>query len=115
MVVQPIPRLDPTMPGTALDIPATGRVTVEPMRRPDPVRERYPFGKPRLPDTEDEFFYPNRPYVLVPVPIDPEIGQPIRPSPGTAAWYDYCSAKYRSFDRSTGMFTNYHGQKRLCR
>ena len=38
-----------------------------------------------------------------------------RPAPWTAAWYDYCSARYRSFNPRTGYFTTYRGHKRFCR
>lgn len=31
------------------------------------------------------------------------------------AWYDYCRAKYRSFNAKTGYYTTYSGRKRFCR
>lgn len=31
------------------------------------------------------------------------------------AWYDYCAARYRSFDPYTGTFQPYHGPRRICR
>ncbi len=37
------------------------------------------------------------------------------PRPGTKAWYNYCSAKYRSFNPSTGMYTAYSGKQYPCR
>lgn len=38
-----------------------------------------------------------------------------RPAPWTAAWYDYCHARYRSFNPHTGYFTTYSGRQRFCR
>ncbi len=38
-----------------------------------------------------------------------------RPAPWTAAWYDYCTARYRSFDPRTGYFVTYSGHRRFCR
>lgn len=38
-----------------------------------------------------------------------------RPQPWTPAWYDYCSARYRSFDPSTGYFLAYSGNYKFCR
>lgn len=34
--------------------------------------------------------------------------------PWSAAWYDDCSARYRSFNRRTGYYTTYSGQKKFC-
>ncbi len=34
--------------------------------------------------------------------------------PWTPAWYQYCSSKYRSFNRNTGYFTTYGGEQRFC-
>ena len=36
------------------------------------------------------------------------------PAPWTDEWYAYCSAKYRSFDPSTGTYQPYSGPRRLC-
>lgn len=38
-----------------------------------------------------------------------------RPAPWTGAWYDYCSARYRSFNPHTGYFVTYSGHRRFCR
>ena len=38
-----------------------------------------------------------------------------RPRPWTAAWYDYCSARYRSFNPNTGYYRTYSGRYRFCR
>ncbi len=37
------------------------------------------------------------------------------PRPWTAAWYDYCSARYRSFNPDTGYYRTYSGRYRFCR
>lgn len=36
------------------------------------------------------------------------------PAPWSEEWYEYCAAKYRSFDPDTGQFTTYSGRKKLC-
>ncbi|WP_248304474.1 BA14K family protein [Breoghania sp. L-A4] len=38
-----------------------------------------------------------------------------RPRPWTPAWYDYCRAKYRSFNPRTGYYLAYSGRYRMCR
>ena len=35
--------------------------------------------------------------------------------PGTAAWEDYCAAKYASFNRDTDTYTSLSGKQRPCR
>jgi hypothetical protein len=37
------------------------------------------------------------------------------PSSGDSDWVAYCSAKYRSFDPSTGTFMGYDGIRHECR
>ncbi|MGH6874575.1 MAG: BA14K family protein [Aestuariivirgaceae bacterium] len=37
------------------------------------------------------------------------------PRPGSPAWYDYCEAKYRSFDPDTGMYLASSGSWKPCR
>jgi hypothetical protein len=37
------------------------------------------------------------------------------PRPGSEAWYDYCEAKYRSFDPDTGMYLSNSGYWKPCR
>ena len=34
--------------------------------------------------------------------------------PWTGEWYDYCRARYRSFNANTGTFTDYDGVKKFC-
>jgi hypothetical protein len=38
-----------------------------------------------------------------------------RPAPGSEEWYEYCEAKYRSFDPDTGMYLANSGRWRPCR
>ena len=56
-------------------------------------------------------YYDNRRYYR-PRPVPVRYG---RPAPWTAAWYDYCSARYRSFNPRTGYFITYSGHRRFCR
>jgi hypothetical protein len=37
-----------------------------------------------------------------------------RLTPGSAAWVDYCSRKYASFDPATGTYKSYKGAERKC-
>ncbi|WP_139183966.1 BA14K family protein [Aureimonas jatrophae] len=37
------------------------------------------------------------------------------PRPWTREWYNYCSARYRSFDARSGTFQPYNGPRQLCR
>lgn len=37
------------------------------------------------------------------------------PEPWTEEWYDYCAAKYRSFNPQTGEFLAYSGEYKQCR
>lgn len=36
------------------------------------------------------------------------------PAAQTPEWYEYCAAKYRSFNPETGMYLAYSGQYRMC-
>ena len=38
-----------------------------------------------------------------------------RREPWSRAWYNYCSARYRSFDARSGTFQPYHGPRQFCR
>ncbi len=38
-----------------------------------------------------------------------------RPRPWTPEWYDYCAARYRSFNPETGYYRTYSGRYRFCR
>lgn len=37
------------------------------------------------------------------------------PAPWSAAWYNYCASKYRSFNPNTGYYTTYSGYQKFCR
>ena len=37
------------------------------------------------------------------------------PQPWTGEWYEYCRARYRSFDANTGYFVGYDGRYYFCR
>ena len=39
----------------------------------------------------------------------------VAPAQGTAEWYSYCAAKYRSFDPATGTYLAFSGERRMCR
>ncbi len=39
----------------------------------------------------------------------------VAPEPWSEEWYDYCHAKYRSFNEETGEFLSYSGEYRMCR
>ena len=38
-----------------------------------------------------------------------------RPTPGSEEWFEYCEAKYRSFDPDTGMYLASSGNWKPCR
>jgi len=38
-----------------------------------------------------------------------------RPAPWSDAWYEYCTAKFRSFNPDTGKYRTYGGEYRMCR
>jgi hypothetical protein len=46
---------------------------------------------------------------------EPDVALAVRPRSGTAAWIEYCSAKYRSFDPETGTYVTYSGEVVPCR
>ncbi|NBN63348.1 BA14K family protein [Microvirga tunisiensis] len=41
-------------------------------------------------------------------------GQGVGYQPWSPAWYDYCRARYRSFNPQTGTYTTYAGEQRFC-
>lgn len=53
-------------------------------------------------------YYAPRPYYAPPQRYS------YRPEPWSPEWYDYCSAKYRSFDPRSGTFQPYRGPRRFC-
>jgi len=53
----------------------------------------------------------NQPRYVAPRYAAPAYG----PRPWTRDWYQYCSARYRSFDPGSGTFQPYNGPRQLCR
>lgn len=53
---------------------------------------------------------PVYPVAPVPGPVSPQAGY----QPWSPAWYQYCSAKFRSFNPATGTYTTYSGVQRFC-
>lgn len=37
------------------------------------------------------------------------------PAPWSDEWYEYCAAKYRSFNSDTGRYRTFGGESKLCR
>lgn len=76
---------------------------------------RYPYG----PGYRGSY---RRNYYIGPRAYHPPYAYPMRlaptyygrPAPWTPAWYDYCFARYRSFDPRDGTFTAYSGRKKFC-
>jgi len=61
----------------------------------------------------NRWLFPAPPPVVVQQPPPVVIAQPVL-VPGTAAWYAYCSRKYRSFDPQTGTYLGYDGIRHAC-
>ena len=59
--------------------------------------------------------HPAPPRYSYPLTIAPQPRWYGRPAPWSPAWFDACSARYRSFDPHTGYFTTYSGRKVFCR
>lgn len=53
---------------------------------------------------------------VVPPPPPPAYYGPVSygPPPWTPEWYDYCDARYRSFNPDTGYFMGYDGYPHFC-
>jgi hypothetical protein len=60
---------------------------------------------------------PREVYVVPPPPPPAYYYGPVAygPPPWTPDWYDYCGARYRSFNPSTGYFMGYDGYPHFCR
>ncbi|WP_299484413.1 BA14K family protein [uncultured Roseibium sp.] len=56
------------------------------------------------------YYAPPPAYYPAPAPV-----VTYRPAPWSPAWYNYCRAKYRSFNPNTGYFLAYSGQYKFCR
>jgi hypothetical protein len=64
------------------------------------------------------YYYGPPAYAYAPPPpryYGPTYYSSYAPPPWTPAWYEFCSAKYRSFDPASGTFQPYHGPRQLCR
>ncbi|WP_244318536.1 BA14K family protein [Roseibium hamelinense] len=64
---------------------------------------------PRYVAPAPNYYYAPRRRYVAPAPVY------YRAQPWTPAWYQYCSAKYRSFNPRTGYYLAYSGQYRFCR
>lgn len=53
-------------------------------------------------------------YVPPAPPRGPAYPAQVGYQPWSPAWYQYCSAKYRSFNPQTGTFTTYQGVQKFC-
>lgn len=60
------------------------------------------------------YYEPDRPAVVMPAPAAPPIVAGA-PEAWSAQWYEYCSSRFRSFEPSTGFYTTYSGDRRMCR
>jgi hypothetical protein len=73
-------------------------------------------SQPRYP----RYYYEPAPVYVAPPPprayyYEPAPVYHARPAPWTAEWYDYCRARYISFDDQTGLFYGYDGRYHFCR
>jgi hypothetical protein len=60
------------------------------------------------------WLFPPKPDVIIVQQPQPIQQQNIVIQPWTAEWYDYCNAKYKSFDAKSGYYTGYDGQQHFC-
>lgn len=60
------------------------------------------------PDYPDTDYYPPAPYGGASVAYGGQI------EPWTRDWYQYCAARYRTFDPRTGTFRGYDGYDHFC-
>ena len=63
------------------------------------------------------YYYDQSPAYYAPPPV---VYQPApvyyaAPEPWSPEWYDYCNARYQSFNPRTGYFLGYDGQYHFCR
>jgi len=80
---------------------AVGAIVMGALAQPEPKGPVYR-GDPL---DDPEYFPP------APQPVN---GGAASLEPWSAAWYDYCEARYRSFDPDTGTYTGYDGRTRFC-
>ncbi len=74
--------------------------------------------------SQPRYYYPD--YYYAPAPVyapPPVVYQPAYqpapvyyggPQPWSPEWYDYCDARYRSFNSRTGYFLGFDGQYHFC-
>ncbi len=105
--------LGPALVGGAIGL-ATGLIIGNSLNQPryaPPPRYRGPVYHPH------RAYRPAPVYRAAPAPVY-RPAPPVysyAPRPWTPEWYDYCHAKYRSFDPASGTFQPYNGPRRLCR
>lgn len=79
---------------------------------------RYPYGPGYAGSYRRNYYvgpHPYQPPYGYPMPLVPAPAYYARPAPWSPAWYDYCFARYRSFNPRTGTFTAYSGRQIFCR
>lgn len=79
------------------------------------------YDEPRYRPVPSYPAYPAYPVYQTPQPIYQAPRYDYRPTyryagmePWTPSWYRACSARYRSFNPSSGTFTGYDGQRHFC-
>jgi hypothetical protein len=81
---------------------AIGAIVMSTLAQPEPKGPIYR-GDP----LDDPQYFP-------PAPRPVSSGGAYSLEPWSDAWFDYCEARYRSFDPNTGTYTAYDGRKRFC-
>ncbi|HHZ10866.1 MAG TPA: BA14K family protein [Rhizobiales bacterium] len=80
---------------------AVGAIVMGALAQPEPKGPVYR-GDP----LDDPSYFPPAPR--------PVGGGDVSLEPWSDAWFDYCEARYRSFDPDTGTFTGHDGRRRFC-
>lgn len=70
-------------------------------------------NQPRYIYREQPRYYRDAPVYYRPAPRAVYAGG--RYEPWSRSWYNYCSARYRSFDPGSGTFQPYNGPRQFCR
>lgn len=60
--------------------------------------------------SQPRYYYEPAPVYVEPAPVYYD-----RPAPWTPAWYQYCSARFRTFNPETGYYFYRSGKARFCR
>lgn len=76
-------------------------------------------SQPQYVDPPARVYAPPRPVYREPVYVERRYyREPVvveyAPRPWTREWYNYCSARYRSFDPGSGTYITYSGEERFC-